>query len=127
SLCWLGVAVMPLLLHPGPLEWSYHLAHPVHDLQSRVHRPAALRLARSLDVPRSGTQCPIRHARWSQFGAVCSDRASLAHGPLPAGLWLGRQSLVTVLTRCGLPLPAYFLADEKHRHRLTNHVYLATI
>src|SRR4051812_2056315 len=27
---------------------------------------------------------------------------------------LGQQSLVGVLTRCGLPLPVYFLADEKH-------------
>src|SRR2546422_895653 len=27
----------------------------------------------------------------------------------------GHQSLVTVLTRCGLPLPTYFLADEKHQ------------
>ena len=26
----------------------------------------------------------------------------------------GHQSLVTVLTQCGLPLPTYFLADEKH-------------
>jgi hypothetical protein len=26
----------------------------------------------------------------------------------------GHQSLVTVLTRCGLPLPTYFLVDEKH-------------
>src|SRR5713101_2068839 len=26
----------------------------------------------------------------------------------------GHHSLVTVLTRCGLPLPVYFLADEKH-------------
>ena len=25
----------------------------------------------------------------------------------------GHHSLVTVLTRCGLPLPVYFLADEK--------------
>src|SRR5215475_1415284 len=40
---------------------------------------------------------------------------------------LGRQSLVTVLTRCGLPLPAYFLADEKHSHCLTAKVYLPTI
>jgi hypothetical protein len=29
---------------------------------------------------------------------------------------LGLQRVVTVLTRCGLPLPAYFLADEKHNH-----------
>jgi hypothetical protein len=34
---------------------------------------------------------------------------------------------VTVLTRCGLPLPTYFLVDEKHRHCLTDKVYLPTI
>jgi hypothetical protein len=39
----------------------------------------------------------------------------------------GHQRLVTVLTRCGLPLPAYFLADEKHSHCLTDKVYLPTI
>jgi hypothetical protein len=31
---------------------------------------------------------------------------------------MGRQSLVSVLTRCGLPLPGYVLADEKHAHCL---------
>src|SRR5256714_3779445 len=40
---------------------------------------------------------------------------------------LGQQSLVTVLTRCGLPLPVYFLADEKHSRCLTGKVYLPTI
>lgn len=40
---------------------------------------------------------------------------------------LGQQSVVTVLTRCGLPLPVYFLADEKHSHCLTAKVYLPTI
>src|SRR2546425_3221552 len=40
---------------------------------------------------------------------------------------LGQQSLVTVLTRCGLPLPVYVLADEKHSHCLTDKVYLPTI
>jgi hypothetical protein len=40
---------------------------------------------------------------------------------------LGHQSLVTVLTRCGLPLPVYFLADEKHSHCLRDKVYLPTI
>jgi hypothetical protein len=39
----------------------------------------------------------------------------------------GQQSLVTVLTWCGLPLPTYFLADEKHSHCLTERVYLPTI
>jgi hypothetical protein len=40
---------------------------------------------------------------------------------------LGHQSLVTVLTRCGLPLPVYVLADEKHSRCLTDKVYLPTI
>src|ERR687896_602062 len=39
----------------------------------------------------------------------------------------GHYSLVTVLTRCGLPLPVYFLADEKHSRCLTDKVYLPTI
>src|SRR5262247_1164488 len=39
----------------------------------------------------------------------------------------GHQSLVSVLTRCGLPLPVYFLADEKHSRCLTDKVYLPTI
>lgn len=40
---------------------------------------------------------------------------------------LGRTSLVTVLSRCQLPLPPNFLADEKHSHCLTEKVYLPTI
>src|SRR5712692_3500915 len=40
---------------------------------------------------------------------------------------LGQQSLVTVLIRCGLPLPTYILADEKHSRCLTERVYLPTI
>jgi hypothetical protein len=40
---------------------------------------------------------------------------------------LGQQSLVGVLTRCGLPLPVYFLADEKHTYCLTDKVSLPTI
>jgi len=39
----------------------------------------------------------------------------------------GHQSLVSVLTRCGLPLPNYILADEKHSRCLTEKVYLPTI
>src|SRR5438874_12245486 len=39
----------------------------------------------------------------------------------------GHHSLVIVLTRCGLSLPAYFLADEKHSRCLTDKVYLPTI
>src|SRR5256714_1425455 len=36
----------------------------------------------------------------------------------------GHHSLVTVLTRCGLPLPTYCLADEKHSRCLAEKVYL---
>src|SRR2546428_7218979 len=39
----------------------------------------------------------------------------------------GKHSLVSVLTRCGLRLPAYILADEKHSRCLTEKVYLPTI
>ena len=40
---------------------------------------------------------------------------------------LGQQSLVSVRTRCGLSLPVYLLADEKHSKCLTERVYLPTI
>ena len=40
---------------------------------------------------------------------------------------LGQQSLVAVLTRCGLPLPVSILADEQHSRCLTERVYLPTI
>jgi hypothetical protein len=40
---------------------------------------------------------------------------------------LGQHSGVIVLTRCGLPLPTYILADEKHSRCLTDKVYLPTI
>ena len=39
----------------------------------------------------------------------------------------GQYSSVTVLTRCGLPLPTYILADEKHSRCLNERVYLPTI
>jgi hypothetical protein len=50
--------------------------------------------------------------------------------PMVASVWscaLVQHSLVTVLTRCGLPLPVYFLADEKYSRCLTEKVYLPTI
>jgi hypothetical protein len=40
---------------------------------------------------------------------------------------LDQQSLVAVLSRCGLPLPVYLLADEKHSRCLTDRVYLPTL
>jgi hypothetical protein len=40
---------------------------------------------------------------------------------------MGQHSLVTVLLKCHLSLPAYILADEKHSRCLTDRVYLPTI
>src|SRR5262245_15100057 len=39
----------------------------------------------------------------------------------------GHHSVVTLLTRCGLPLPVSVLAEEKHTHCLTHKAYLPTI
>jgi hypothetical protein len=39
----------------------------------------------------------------------------------------GQHCLISMRTRCGLPLPAYILADEKHSRCLTDRVYLPTI
>jgi hypothetical protein len=76
--------------------------------------------------------------------AVARDALAATHGGLslelcavichisPMALYrlvcaLGQHSVVTVLTRCSLSLPTYFLADEKHSHCLTARVYLPTI
>src|SRR5918912_2774621 len=40
---------------------------------------------------------------------------------------LGQHSLVRVLVKCHLPLPAYILADEKHSRCLSDRVYLPTL
>jgi hypothetical protein len=40
---------------------------------------------------------------------------------------VGKTGLVTFLTRCALPLPRYFIADEKHSFCLKNKVYPATV
>src|SRR6266853_5979219 len=39
----------------------------------------------------------------------------------------GQPSVVTVLTRCGLPLPTSILADEQHSRCLAERVYVPTI
>src|SRR6266705_2996747 len=57
--------------------------------------------------------------------AVIGHSAPMALSRLVCAL--GQQSLVAVLTRCGLPLPVYILADEKHSRCLTERVYLPTI
>jgi hypothetical protein len=73
-----------------------------------------------------------RNALLATHGGLSLERCAVIGQISPMALYrlvcaLGQQSLVTVLTRCGLPLPTYFLADEKHSHCLTAKVYLPTI
>jgi hypothetical protein len=73
-----------------------------------------------------------RDALLATHGGLSLERCAILYHISPMDLYrlicaLGQQSLVTALTRCGLPLPAYFLADEKHSRCLTDKVYLPTI
>jgi hypothetical protein len=73
-----------------------------------------------------------RDALLATHGGLSLERCAMICHISPMALYrlvcaLGQQRVVTVLTRCGLPLPVYFLADEKHSHCLTNKVYLPTI
>src|SRR5215813_4065316 len=73
-----------------------------------------------------------RDALLATHGGLSLERCAVISHISPMALYrlvcaLGHQGLVTVLTRCGLPLPVYFLADEKHTHCLTDKVYLPTI
>jgi len=84
-------------------------------LRYRTMRPEAARQALiathgGLSLAWCATICPI--SPLALYRLICA---------------LGQQSQVTVLTRCGLPLPTYILADEKHRRCLTEWVSLTTI
>jgi hypothetical protein len=73
-----------------------------------------------------------RNALLATHGGLSLELCAVIGHVSPMALYrlvcaLGQQSLVAVLTRCGLPLPTYFLADEKHSHCLTAKVYLPTI
>src|SRR6195256_1571087 len=73
-----------------------------------------------------------RDALLATHGGLSLELCAVIHHISPMALYrlvcaLGQQSLVTVLTRCGLALPVYVLADEKHSHCLTDKVYLPTI
>jgi hypothetical protein len=73
-----------------------------------------------------------RDALLATHGGLSLERCAAICHISPMALYrlvcaFGHQSLVTVLTRCGLPLPTYFLVDEKHSHCLTDKVYLPTI
>src|SRR5215471_19274846 len=73
-----------------------------------------------------------RDALLATHGGLSLELCAVLYHLSPMALYrlvcaFGRQSLVTVLTRCELPLPSYVLADEKHSHCLTEKVYLPTI
>ena len=73
-----------------------------------------------------------RDALLATHGGLSLERCAVLYHISPMALYrlvcaLGQQSLVCVLPRCGLPLPVYFLADEKHSRCLTDKVYLPTI
>src|SRR6266568_2894862 len=73
-----------------------------------------------------------RDALLATHGGLSLELCAVLYHLSPMALYrlicaLGHQSLVTVLTQCGLALPPYFLADEKHSHCLTEKVYLPTI
>ena len=73
-----------------------------------------------------------REARLATHGGLSLERCAIICHISPMALYrlvcaFGHQSLVTVLTWCGLPLPIYFLADEQPSHCLTDRVYLPTL
>src|SRR5262249_35223839 len=73
-----------------------------------------------------------RDALLATHGGLSLEWCAVIHHISPMALYrlvcaLGQHSVVTVLSRCRLPLPVYFLADEKHSRCLTEKVYLPMI
>lgn len=99
--CTTGKAVFSVLPH---FVWRYRQMRP------DVARDALLATHGGLSWARCALRYPI--SPMALYRLVCA---------------LGRGSLVTVLTRGGLTLPRYLLADEKHSRCLTEKGYLPTI
>src|SRR5499426_1443008 len=73
-----------------------------------------------------------RDALLATHGGLSLEWCAVLYHISPMALYrlvcaLGQQSLVSMLTRCGLPLPVYVLVDEKHSRCLTDKVYLPTM
>src|SRR4030095_6357018 len=74
------------------------------------------------DVARDGLLAPHRGSRdalLAPHGGLSLEWCAMICHISPMALYrvicaFGQHSLVSVLTRCGLRLPAYILADEKH-------------
>jgi hypothetical protein len=87
-----------------------HFVMRYRQMHPAVARDALLATHGDLSLELCAVICPI--SPMALYRLVCA---------------LGQHSLVRVLTRCGLSLPTYFLADEKHSRCLTENVYLPTI
>jgi hypothetical protein len=87
-----------------------HVVLRYRKMRPEVARDALLAPHGGLSLERCAVLCPI--SPMALYRVVCA---------------FGHQGLVTVLTRCGLPLPTYFVADEKHSRCLTDRVYWPTI
>src|ERR1700739_2771649 len=66
-----------------------------------------------------------RDALLATHGGLSLELCAVLYHLSPMALYrlvcaFGHHSLVTVLTRCGLSFPTYFLADEKHTRCLTD-------
>jgi hypothetical protein len=62
-----------------------------------------------------------RDALLAPHGGLSLELCAVMNHISPMALYrlvcaLGHQSLVAMLTQCGLPLPVHFLTDEKHRN-----------
>jgi hypothetical protein len=124
------------LTHPATCDGGGGLTRHSHDVRVRLGGIALWRL--------QGTRCravltvlphvvlryrPMhpevaRDALLATHGGLSLERCAVIGPVSPMALYrlswaLGHQRLVAVLTRCGLPLPAYVLADAKHRPGLT--------
>jgi hypothetical protein len=127
DLSWRWVLDAPLPLCSCPPGWGHHLAAPVYEMQSRV--PI---LPHFVLRYRQMRPAVARDSLLAMHGGLSLELCAVICHISPMALYrlvcaFGHQSLVTVLTRCGLPLPTYFLADEKHSHCLADKVYLPTI
>src|SRR5215510_10371057 len=87
-----------------------HVVLRSRQMRPEVARDALLATHGGLSLEWSAVICNI--TPMALYGLICA---------------FGRYRLVTVLTRCGLPLPLYLLADEKHSTCLADKVYLPTI
>jgi len=86
----------------------------------------------SIRYPYDDSSAPTAICALATYGGLSLELCAVLYHLSPMALYrlvcaFGHQSLVAVLTRCGLPLPVYFLADEKHSRCLTDKVSLPTI